>query len=111
MLAIVAGSDTTSGILTAFVYYLLLNPVAYKRLQEEIDSAFTGREEPLDAVKLSHMEWLNGCMWVTAHLKNHQQTYFYLSNSNETLRLQPVVPSGSQRSVRKGKGAKVLGSL
>jgi hypothetical protein len=48
----------------------LLNPGAYKHLQEEIDSAFTGGEEPLDSVKLSHMEWLNGCMWVTVHLKN-----------------------------------------
>ena len=72
VLAIVAGSDTTSSVLTAFLYYLLLNPEAYKRLQEEIDSAFTGGEEPLDAVKLSQMEWFNCCMWVTAHLKNHQ---------------------------------------
>jgi hypothetical protein len=48
----------------------LLNPRAYKYLQEEINSAFMGEEEPLDAVKMSHMEWLNGCMWVTVHLKN-----------------------------------------
>jgi cytochrome P450 len=62
VLAIIAGSDTTSSVLAAFFYYLLLNPEAYKRLQEEIDSAFTGGEEALDTVKLSHMEWLNGCM-------------------------------------------------
>ena len=74
MLAIVAGSDTTSSVLTAFLYYLLLHPVAYERLQEEIDSAFTGGEEPLDTVKLSHMEWFNACMWVTAHLT---VTYFF----------------------------------
>ena len=37
--------------------------------------------------------------------------FFLLSNSNEALRLQPPVPSGSQRSVNKGKGAKVLGNL
>ena len=72
MLAIIAGSDTTSSVLTAFFYYLLLNPEAYRRLQEEVDSAFTDGEEPLDAVKLSHMEWLNGCLWVTPHLKNLQ---------------------------------------
>jgi len=69
-LAIIAGSDTTSSVLAALLYYLLLNPEAYKRLQEEVDSAFTGGEEPLDAVKLSHMKWLNGCMWVIAHRKN-----------------------------------------
>jgi hypothetical protein len=61
-LAIIAGSDTTSSILTAIIYYLLLNPAAYERLQEEVDSAFSSGEEPLDAVKLSHLEWLNGCM-------------------------------------------------
>jgi hypothetical protein len=61
-LAIVAGSDTTSSVLTAIIYYLLLNPAAYERLQEEVDSAFPSGEEPLDTVKLSHLEWLNGCM-------------------------------------------------
>ena len=61
-LAIIAGSDTTSSILTAIIYYLLLHPAAYECLQEEIDSAFPSGEEPLDAVKLSHLEWLNGCM-------------------------------------------------
>ncbi|KAF8481478.1 cytochrome P450, partial [Russula emetica] len=92
MLAIIAGSDTTSSILSTIIYYLLLNPAAYKRLQEEVDSAFPSGEEPLDVAKLSHLEWLNGCI-------------------NEALRLQPPVPSGSQRSVDKGKGPKVLGSL
>jgi hypothetical protein len=64
-LAIIAGSDTTSSVLTALLYYLLLNSEAYEHLQEEVDSAFTSGEEPLDALKLSHMEWLNACMWVT----------------------------------------------
>ena len=66
-LAIIAGSDTTSSVLTALLYYLLLNPEVYNRLQEEIDSTFTNGEEPLDAAKLSHMVWLNGCMWVSMH--------------------------------------------
>ena len=35
----------------------------------------------------------------------------YGFNSNEALRLQPPVPSGSQRSVNKGEGAKVLEKL
>jgi len=70
VLAIIAGSDTTSSVLTATIYYLLLNPGAYKQLQEEIDSTFTSVEEPLDTVKLSHMEWLNGCMWVYLHGRN-----------------------------------------
>ncbi|KAI9445851.1 high nitrogen upregulated cytochrome P450 monooxygenase 2 [Lactarius psammicola] len=66
LLAIIAGSDTIS---------------------IEVDGAFSGGEEPLDATKLSQMEWLNGCI-------------------NEALRLQPPVPSGSQRFVGKGKGTR-----
>ncbi|KAH9029480.1 high nitrogen upregulated cytochrome P450 monooxygenase 2 [Lactarius pseudohatsudake] len=92
LLAIIAGSDTTSSALTAVLYYLLCNPAAYERLQAEVDGAFPGGEEPLDVTKLSQMEWLNGCI-------------------NESLRLQPPVPGGSQRRVDKGKGAKVLGNL
>jgi cytochrome P450 len=61
-LAIIAGSDTTSSVLTAVVYYLLRHPAAYERLQEEVDAAFPSGEEPLDVTKLSCMEWLNGCM-------------------------------------------------
>ena len=62
LLAIIAGSDTTSTTLTAVVYYLLLNPDAYVHLQEEVDSVFPSGEEPLDVQKLCQMEWLNGCM-------------------------------------------------
>ncbi|KAI0265036.1 high nitrogen upregulated cytochrome P450 monooxygenase 2 [Gloeopeniophorella convolvens] len=90
LLAIIAGSDTTSSTLTTMIYYLMRYPEAYQHLQKEVDAAFPSGEEPLDVVKLSRMEWLNGCI-------------------NEALRLQPAVAGGSQRRVVKGKGATVLG--
>ncbi|KAH8993809.1 hypothetical protein EDB86DRAFT_2927651, partial [Lactarius hatsudake] len=51
-LAIVAGSDTTSSVLTAALYYLICNSDAYERLQAEVDRA----EEPLVVTKLSQMD-------------------------------------------------------
>ena len=68
-LAIIAGSDTTSSVLAAVLYYLLCNPVAYEHLQAEVDGAFPSGEEPLDVTKLGQLEWLNGCMWVCRMLK------------------------------------------
>jgi cytochrome P450 len=90
LLAILAGSDTVNGSLSCAFYYLICNPAVYEHLQEEVDAAFPSGEEPLDVVKLTHMEWLNACI-------------------NETLRLQPPVPSGSGRILAKGKGAKMIG--
>ena len=111
-MAILAGSDTTSSVLTAALYFLLRNPVAYEHLQAEVDGAFPSGEEPLDVTKLGQMEWLNGWMWVCGSLEQSpEELTFCYANSNETLRLQPAVPSGSPRSVRKGKGTKVLGNL
>ena len=113
-LAIIAGSDTTSSVLTAALYYLLHNPVAYERLQTEVDGAFPSGEEPLDITKLSQMEWLNGCMWVAGCgrvMRTPDELIFVVANSNEALRLQPPVPSGSQRRVGKGDGTRVLGKL
>ncbi|KAI0043483.1 cytochrome P450 [Auriscalpium vulgare] len=90
-LAIVGGSDTTSTTLTALLHHLIDSPTVYKFLQEEIDAAFPNREEPLDALKLSQMEWLNSCI-------------------NEALRLQPPIPDGSPRSVPRGAPAHAVGT-
>ncbi|KAI0050676.1 high nitrogen upregulated cytochrome P450 monooxygenase 2 [Auriscalpium vulgare] len=90
MLAIIAGSDTSATVLTALFWNLVRRPAAYKALQDEIDREFPGGEEPMDAVKLSRMEWLNACI-------------------NEAARLHPPVPSGSQRSVMPGMGPVAIG--
>ncbi|KAI0265873.1 cytochrome P450, partial [Gloeopeniophorella convolvens] len=91
VLAIVAGSDTTSTAASAILYYLVQNPAAYERLQNEIDAAFPSAGEPLDVSKLKGLEWLNACI-------------------NETLRIQPPIPSGNYRFVFPGNGPRRFGT-
>ncbi|THH05653.1 hypothetical protein EW145_g4639 [Phellinidium pouzarii] len=90
-LAIVAGSDTTATVLSGIFFFLLTNPSVHARLQQEIDAAFPlGEGEPFDATKLAEMSFLNAVI-------------------NETLRLQPPVPTYLQRAPEEGSGGKWIG--
>ncbi|EJD05634.1 high nitrogen upregulated cytochrome P450 monooxygenase 2 [Fomitiporia mediterranea MF3/22] len=90
-LAIVAGSDTTSTTLSGVFFYLLTNPEYYARLREEVDAYFPlGEGEPFDGTRLAEMKYLNAVI-------------------NETLRIQPAVPTGIQRAPEKGTGGKWIG--
>lgn len=64
-LAIVAGTDTIKTTLAAIFYHLLLNPTSYQHLQEEVDQVFPNADDPMDFNKLSEMEYLDACMYVT----------------------------------------------
>ena len=64
-LAIVAGTDTIKTTLVATFYHLLVNPACYQHLQREVDQAFPNPEDPMDFKKLSEMEYLGACMYVT----------------------------------------------
>ncbi|KZP24070.1 high nitrogen upregulated cytochrome P450 monooxygenase 2 [Athelia psychrophila] len=89
-LVIVAGSDTTSTVLSSLFWFIMCNPTIYRRLQDEIDSVFPPGENALDPSKHVHMNYLNAVI-------------------NETLRLLPPVLSGSQRRVERGSGAATFG--
>ena len=84
-------SDTTAVVLSNLWYYLLIHPVYYDRLQQEIDTTFLRGEDPIDQERLAGMEFLNACI-------------------SETLRLAPPVPSGSQRGVPTTAHGKLVGS-
>ncbi|KAH8118801.1 high nitrogen upregulated cytochrome P450 monooxygenase 2 [Phellopilus nigrolimitatus] len=89
--AIIAGSDTTSTVMSGIFYHLLANPDIYRRLQDEIDVAFPlGEGDPLDTTRLSELTFLNAVI-------------------NETLRLQPSVLT-LQRAPAVGSGGKRLGN-
>ncbi|TBU38266.1 high nitrogen upregulated cytochrome P450 monooxygenase 2 [Dichomitus squalens] len=88
-LAVVAGADTTSSTMTSLFYCLLTHPEAYERLQIEVDKFYPAGEDVADSKHLADMEYLNAVI-------------------NETLRLYPPVPTGSQRQVpRESQGATV----
>ncbi|KAK8137190.1 cytochrome P450 [Apiospora sp. TS-2023a] len=80
-LLIVAGSDTTSTVLTNTLYFLASNPGCYQKLQEQVDAAL--KADGGDGTAVSHekikdvayLDWL----------------------IQETLRLKPAVPSGVTR--------------
>jgi len=84
-------SDTTAVTLSNLWYYLLSHPAYYKRLRQEVDAVFLRGEDPTDQERLVGMEYFNACI-------------------NETLRLAPPVPSGSQRGVPPSIDGKLVGS-
>ncbi|TFY51901.1 hypothetical protein EVJ58_g10318 [Rhodofomes roseus] len=89
--AIVAGSDTTATALSNIIYFLLLHPVCFSRLRDEIDEAFSpGTKEPTDTTVLAQMPYLNAVI-------------------NEGLRLYPPVPTMLQRAPSEGSGGHLLG--
>ena len=56
--AIQAGSDTTAGVATFLIYYLLSHPESYERLQAELDEAFPEPDAPLNLQTLNRLPFL-----------------------------------------------------
>jgi cytochrome P450 len=77
-LAIVAGSDTTSMALANALFYLISHPASMARLRAELDGAAPPGEDVAPGA-------LGGLPYLQAVL-------------SETLRLQPAVPNGVQRT-------------
>ncbi|KAF8970540.1 cytochrome P450 [Flammula alnicola] len=91
VLAIIAGSDTTSSALSNIIYYLLRYPEYFRRLRRETDEVFSFADcTSIDISQLPSMKLLNAVI-------------------NETLRLQPPLPTSLQRASTKSSGGKVVG--
>ncbi|KAF9443752.1 cytochrome P450 [Macrolepiota fuliginosa MF-IS2] len=86
-LSIVAGADTTAGVVVGFIYCILRHPKVYKRVQEEVDSLGSDFMNP---DKQARLTYLNATL-------------------DETLRMFPPVLSGSQREIKRGTGTAVIG--
>jgi cytochrome P450/NADPH-cytochrome P450 reductase len=68
---LIAGHETTSGLLSFVFYYLLKNPEAYQQAQREVDEMIGNK--PITADHLSKLPYLNAVL-------------------RETLRLSPTAP-------------------
>jgi cytochrome P450 len=79
---IVAGSDTTSTALSNAIYYLICHRHVLQRLRAELDAAVdkgVPYDMPIEHDRLSALPYLQAVV-------------------NETLRLQPALPNGIQRT-------------
>jgi cytochrome P450 family 628 len=78
-LIVVAGSDTTAATLTCLFFMLATHPQALKKLQAEVDAYHLANEGlGFESTSLAKLPYLDAVI-------------------NESLRLQPTVPSGVQR--------------
>ena len=62
ILAIVAGSDTTSSVLSNAFYFLLSRPDIYKKLQAEVDKYYPSGSDALDPKYYSEMSFMEAVM-------------------------------------------------
>ncbi|THC91483.1 hypothetical protein EYZ11_009066 [Aspergillus tanneri] len=69
---LIAGHETTSGLLSFLFYELLENPEAYRQAQEEVDEVIGS--QPITVDHMSKLPYLDACL-------------------RETLRLHPTAPS------------------
>ncbi|PIL29373.1 cytochrome P450 [Ganoderma sinense ZZ0214-1] len=79
-LAVIAGADTTAGALTALIYFVLSDATTYHKLRNEVDTVYPAGSDATDATLHDRLVWMDACI-------------------NETLRLQPPVPTNGPRQV------------
>ena len=89
-LLVAAGSDTSSATMSAFLFNMMHNERVYKKVQQEVRSAFGDVEEIKYTAKLSGLPYLRACI-------------------DETLRIAPPVPGYLARLVLPG-GALIDGN-
>jgi cytochrome P450 len=79
---IMAGSETTATLLSGVTYFLLTNPHAIKRLEEEVRSTFSSEDE-INVLSVNKLSYMLACL-------------------DEAFRMYPPLPTGLPRVVPKG---------
>ncbi|KIP10629.1 hypothetical protein PHLGIDRAFT_495533, partial [Phlebiopsis gigantea 11061_1 CR5-6] len=88
MLALVAGSDTTSSTLSHLFYFLLRHPECMTRLKSEVNSATQNGKNLFDFKRHTEMPYMNACI-------------------NEAMRLFPAVSGLLQRRLQTAGGVQI----
>ncbi|KAF5315461.1 hypothetical protein D9619_007593 [Psilocybe cf. subviscida] len=104
LLAIIAGSDTSSVTLSCVVQLLLANPTAFARLQQEVDQTFDEHDIPSFDVDLDPEDEAGE----TRYNEVFAVMPYLNAVLNEGLRLFPAVATGLQRAPANGSGGKHL---
>ena len=108
-LALAAGSDTTSTVLTAAFWCMLTRPQVYERLREEVDKFYPPGEDSTSPEHHPRMVYLEAIMYVTIRVYTINIRLTDTAHRNETLRMFPPVPSGSARAPLVHGGDRVVG--
>ncbi|THH23115.1 hypothetical protein EUX98_g8060 [Antrodiella citrinella] len=90
VLAVVAGSDTTSVVLSNALFYVLNDREVYAKLKAEVDLYYPPGENACDTKHYGKMVYLDAVL-------------------NEAMRMYPPNLSGSQRAPMRGSGGKLVG--
>ncbi|TVY52167.1 Bifunctional cytochrome P450/NADPH--P450 reductase [Lachnellula cervina] len=96
---LIAGHETTSGMLSFLFYNLIKNPAAYQKLQKEIDEVI-GR----GAITVEHMSklpYLEGCMRETLRLTSTAPAYTLQLRPDSTE--DPIFLGGGKYQMHKGQ--------
>jgi cytochrome P450 len=118
MLAIVAGSHTTSSSAGHALFYLLTHSDDMARLRAELDAAARAaaadneKGEDVEGIPLDQLEklpFLNAVMCVTFSCGTARMP-LTTALRNETLRLRPSIPDGVPRTPPPEGGPMVVGS-
>ena len=80
---VVAGQDTISQAMTSFFRYVIADKEILSRLRLELDEAFDGPIEDMDALRLAKLPLLDACV-------------------QETLRMVPPVAAGTSQATTLG---------
>jgi cytochrome P450 len=79
---IIGGSETTATLLSGVTYFLLMNPHALKKLQDEVRSTFKSEDE-IGTISVTKLPYMLACL-------------------DEALRMYSPTPLGLPRVVPKG---------